>query len=331
MPRIKTTEGKVVTGPVPWARPGSGCTLMFEAFAMALIEREIPVNRVAEILGVNPQRVWTVFNHWVGKARASDDPSTITRLGVDETSTKKGHHYVTPGVDLDASRVIHVTEGKGQATLKDIRKHLENKGVPGEQVKQLSMDLSPAFIAGAAKSFPSAEITFDRFHVVKLLNEAMDKVRKAERKEHDALKGQKYTFLKNRKNLSDKQEKSLAEMIQLYPTLGEAYRLKVLFNDLWEMPNKPAANAFLTQWCNEVEDAKIPAFMAFAKTVKAHWSGIAHFVESRITNAILEGINSKVQLAKRRARGFRNTKNFINMIYFLCGKMKFEYPLYSTY
>ena len=119
-------------------------------------------------------------------------------------------------------------------------------------------------------------------------------------------------------------------MIELYPTLGKAYRLKVLFNDLWGMPNKTAATTFLTQWCNAAEEAKIPAFMAFAKTVKGHWSGIIHFVESRITNGLLEGINSKVQLAKRRARGYRNTNNFINMIYFLCGKMKFNYPLYFT-
>ena len=144
------------------------------------------------------------------------------------------------------------------------------------------------------------------------------------------MKGHKYTFLRNRQNLSDKQEKSLSEMIELYPNLGKAYRLKVLFNDLWEMPDKAAATTFLTNWCDEVEEAKIPAFMAFAKTVRGHWSGIIHFVESRITNGILEGINSKVQLAKRRARGYRNTGNFINMIYFLCGKMKFDYPLYFT-
>jgi transposase len=330
VPRIKKSDGKVVTVIVPWARPGSGFTLMFEAFAMALIEREMPVNRVAEILGVNPQRVWTVFNHWVRKARQSDDPSTITRLGVDETSAKKGHAYVTLGVDMDASRVIHVCEGKGKATLRSIQQHLESKGVSAEQITQLSMDLSPSFIAGAAASFPSAAITFDRFHVVKLLNEAMDKVRKAERKEHDELKGHKYTFLKNRKNLSEKKEKSLAEMIQLYPTLGEAYRLKVLFNDLWGMPDKLAATAFLTQWCNEVEAAKIPFFTTFAKTVKAHWSGIIHFVESHITNGILEGINSKVQLAKRRARGYRNINNFINMIHFLCGKLTFDHPCYFT-
>ncbi|MBU6994028.1 ISL3 family transposase [Ferrovum myxofaciens] len=330
VPRIKTTDGKVLTVDVPWSRPGSGFTLLFEAFAMALIEREMPVNRVAEILGVNPQRVWAVFNHWIAQARDADDPSSITRLGVDETSSRKGHKYVTLGVDLETARVIHACEGKGKETLKNIQQHLESKGAPKEQITQLSMDLSPAFIAGAAESFPAAAITFDRFHVVKLLNEAMDKVRRVERIEHEELKGHKYTFLRNRQNLSDKQEQSLSEMIELYPNLGKAYRLKVLFNDLWEMPNKAAATTFLTNWCNEVEEAKIPAFMAFSKMVRGHWSGIIHFVESRITNGILEGINSKVQLAKRRARGYRNTGNFINMIYFLCGKLKFSYPLYFT-
>ena len=330
VPPIKTSDGKVVTVNVPWSRPGSGFTLLFEAFAMALIEREMPVSRVAEILGVNPQRVWTLFNHWIEKARKSDDVSSISQLGVDETSSRKGHKYVTLGVDLEKSRVIHACTGKGKATLKSIQQRLESKGVAAAQITQLSMDLSPAFIAGAAESFPAAAITFDRFHVVKLLNEAMDKVRKVERLEHDDLKGHKYTFLKNRQNLTDKQEKSLTDMIELYPNLGKAYRLKVLFNDLWEMQSKELASAFLTDWCDEVEEAKIPAFMAFAKMVKGHWSGIIHFVESRITNGILEGINSKVQLAKRRARGYRNTDNFINMIYFLCGKMKFDYPLYFT-
>ncbi len=330
VPRIKTPEGKVRTVEVPWARPGSGFTLLFEALALAMIEREMPVNRVAEMLKVNPQRIWTIFNHWISKAKAADDISSLTQLGIDETSSKKGHKYVTLGVDLDESRVIYVTEGKGKATLHNIQHHLEDKGVEKEQVEQISMDLSPSFIAGAAEAFPAAEITFDRFHVVKLLNEAMNKVRIDERKEHDALKGHKYTFLRNRENLTNKQEASLAEMIDLYPTLGQAYRLKELFNDLWTMPDKFSAEAFLKQWCAEVESSKIPAFMKFAKTVRSHWIGIIHFIETQITNGILEGINSKIQLAKRRARGYRNIDNFINMIYFLCGKLKFDYPLYFT-
>ncbi|GFO76821.1 transposase, ISL3 family [Bathymodiolus platifrons methanotrophic gill symbiont] len=330
VPRITTTDGKVRTVEVPWARPGSGFTLLFEAMAWALIEREMPVNRVAEMLKVNPQRIWTIFNHWIGKAKIADEVSSITQLGIDETSSKKGHKYVTLGVDLDESRVIFVTEGKGKATLHNLQEHLENKGVEKEQIEQICRDLSPSFIDGAAEAFPSAEITFDRFHVVKLLNEAMNQVRISERKEHDALKGHKYTFLRNRENLTNKQEVSLAEMIDLYPTLGQAYRLKELFNDLWSMPDKVSAEAFLKQCCEEVEKSKISAFMKFVKTVRSHWSGIIHFVETKITNGILEGINSKVQLAKRRARGYRNINNFINMIYFLCGKLKFDYPLGFT-
>lgn len=330
VPRITTSEGKVRTIDVPWARAHSGFTLLFEAFALALIEREMPIARVAQILGVHPQRIWTVFDHWVGKARTNDDPSSIRRLGVDETSSKKGHSYVTIGVDLDASRVIHATEGKGKQCIHSIAQHLRNKGVMPEQIEQLSMDLSPAFIAGAAESFPKASITFDRFHVVKLLNEAMNKVRIDERKEHAALKNHKYTFLKNKATLSDKKRQALEEMITLYPTLGAAYRLKELFNDLWTMSDRPTVNAFLNDWCIQVEQAKIPAFQKFVNTLRAHWSGIIHFVESNITNAILESINSKIQLAKRRARGFRNAKNYINMIYFLCGKLTFSYPRYFT-
>lgn len=330
VPRIRTGSGQVETVAVPWARPGSGFTLLFEALAMALIEREMPVNRVAELMRVNPQRIWTVFNHWVCEGRQQDDPSGITRLGVDETSTRKGHNYITVGVDLDARRVVHATEGKGKETLSQIQKHLASHEVKPSQITDVSIDLSPAFIAGVGEAFPDAAITFDHFHVTQLLNKAMDKVRKLERKEHADLKGHKYTFLKNYDNLSEQQEQSLAAFITLYPTLGTAYRLKVLFNDLWTMPDRKTAEAFLQQWCDEVDAAGIPAFQTFANTVRAHWSGIIRFVESHISNGILEGINHKIQLAKRRARGFRNTRNLINMVYFLCGKLEFSYPRYST-
>ena len=156
MPCITTTDGKVRTVDVPWARSCSGFTLLFEGLALALSEREMPVNPVAERLTVNPQCIWTIFKHWISKAKAADDRGTITQLGVDETSTKKGHHYVTLGVDLNDARVIPVTEGKGKATLQSIQQHHESKGVDKEQVAQISMDLLPSFIAGAADSFSAA-------------------------------------------------------------------------------------------------------------------------------------------------------------------------------
>lgn len=330
VPRIKTKDGKVKLVEVPWSRSGNGFTLLFEAYVMALIESEMPINKIGQLIKENPHRLWTIFNYWIKRAYDADELRTPKKLGLDETSKKKGHDYITLAVDLDERRVLHITEGKDKNAVKAVKSYLESKGIDVNKVREASMDMSPSFISGVTEYFPNADIHFDRFHVVKLLNEAMDKVRQAERKEHDELKGHKYTFLKNRDNLSDKKQKALNKLITLYPTLGEAYRLKELFNDLWEMDDEEEATHFLVDWCKEVEKSDISPFKQFVKTVKSHWTGIVNFCETEINNGVLEGINSKVQLAKRRARGYRCTENFINMIYFLCGKLKFDYPLYST-
>jgi transposase len=330
VPRITTSTGQVKLVETSWSRPGSGFTLLFEAYVMALIESEMPINKIGQLVGENPHRMWTIFNHWVEKAYSSDQPKAMEKLGLDETSRRKGHDYITIAVDLDERRVVHATPGKDIAAVKAIKEYLVSKSVAVDEIKDASIDMSPSFISGITKHFPEAEIHFDRFHVVKLLNEAMDEVRKVERKEHEELKGQKYTFLKNQENLSTKRREELSRLIKLFPTLGEAYRLKELFNDLWDMDSQEEATQFLVEWCREVESSKIEPFKQFAKSIKAHWTGIVNFCETRINNGILEGINNKIQLAKKRARGYRCVKNFINMIYFLCGKLEFDYPLYSS-
>ena len=330
VPRIMTSEGKVITVAVPWAREGSGFTLLFEAFAMMLIESEMPIKKVAKLLHVYDKRIWRVFSYWVRKAVAKDSCGALTQLGIDETSTKRGHHYVSVGVDLEERRVVAVVKGKGKESVKQISDAIRARNAEPGAITDVSIDLSPAFIAGSHEQFVNAQITFDRFHVVKLLNEAMDKLRRQERVEHEALKGHKYTFLRKPENLGEKKKAALETLIKSYPTLGEGYRLKTLFDDLWRQPDEPAARAFIHSWCEQVEQAKITTFMQFANTVRAHLSGIVRFASSRLSNGILEGINSKIQLAKRRARGYRNIDNFMHMIHFLCGKLKFDYPLYST-
>lgn len=330
VPRIKTSDGKVQNVDVPWARPNSGFTLLFEAFAMLLMENEMPVNKAAVILKVYPKRIWTIFNYWINLALSKDEQSGVSSIGIDETSRKKGHDYVTVAVDLEKRRVLFVTEGKDEKTIDRLREHLVKKEVVPEQIEQVSIDMSPAFIVGISNNFPKAEITFDRFHIVKLLNEAMDKVRKDERREHEYLKGHKYTFLKSNKHLSESQKQHREELIELYPTLGEAYRLKELFNDFWNFSDFGEAVCFLAYWCDLVEDSAIIHFKKFVNTINAHWTGVINYIKSKISNGILESINSKIQLAKRRARGFRNINNFINMIYFIAGKLKYDYPLFST-
>jgi transposase len=140
--------------------------------------------------------------------------------------------------------------------------YLETKSCPKEQIKQVSIDLSPAFIAGTSDNFPNAAITFDRFHIKKLLNNAMDEatvatVRKCERKEHQDLKGHRYLFLKNNSKLKDKQKQERIKFITLYPVLGEAFRLKELFDDFWDFKDLDEATAFLALWCDLVNQTSI--------------------------------------------------------------------------
>ncbi len=329
--RIPRTESKtdgIKTVPVPWARPGSGFTLMFEAFSMLLIEKEMPINSVASILRVTAPRIWRMFKYWVTRAINNDDLSNVEKVGIDETSKKKGHNYITIGVDFDSNRVIHVCPGKGASTVGSIADSLDKKGGDSSLVSDIGIDMSPAFISGAMKYFPNASITFDKFHVNKMINEAIDTVRKQERKLHLGLKGAKYIFLKGANKLSARERDLKYELLQTYPALADAHRLKELFMDFWEYDNEEEASSFLAYWCDLAGESGVSAFQKVANMVKSHWSGIVNYTKSKITNGVLEGINSKIQLAKKRARGYRNTENFICMIYFIAGKLKFDYPHY---
>ena len=327
VPRVKQKDGKVVTQQVSWARKGSGFTLLFEAYSMLLIEHEMPVKKASDIMGVYPQRLWNIFSFWVSKAHDADKIEELATVGFDETSSKKGHNYVTTMVDIEQRRVLFASPGKGADNIKESVEYLKDKSVDVKCIKQVSIDMSPAFISGCLEHLPQAAVTFDKFHVIKEVNNAMDELRKAERKGNDMLKGHRYTFLKNKLIPKLQIERDL--LLEMYPKLGQGYRLMHLFKDFWDIENKEEAEGYLAYWCDIASESKIGPFIKVANTIKAHWRGILNYIESKINNGILEGINSKIQLAKKRARGYRNINNFINMIYFTCGKLKFDYPLYS--
>ncbi len=326
VPRIKNKAGEVKTIIVPWASKNSGFTLLLEAFMMSLIECEMPVSSVAKLIGELDQRVWNVFHRYVRQARKQADYSGITKIGVDETSSKRGHNYVTIGVDLEKRRVFEAVKGKDAATIAALSVFLEDHGSPFDEVAQVSIDMSPAFIAGTNQFWPNADLTFDRFHVNQVVQKALDELRKTERADCKGLKGIKYTLLKNPENLKETAKKNLQSVITLYPKIGEGYRLKELLREFWQFDDSEKAERFLQDWCDQAQNSAIIPFQKAANTLKNHWDGILNYVKSKISNGILEGINSKVQLAKRRARGYRNIDNFISMILFIAGKLDFSIP-----
>ena len=174
----------------------SGFTLLFEAYAMLLIENEMSVSKATKKVKVYPQRLWRVFDFWISITHTEDKISGLENVGFDETSTKKGHNYVIILVDMQDRRVLFATEGKGADTIQKSVAYLETKDVKVEEIKNVCIDMSPAFISGCEKYMPNTAITFDKFHVVKEVNKAMDDVRKNERRANFELEGHKYTYFK---------------------------------------------------------------------------------------------------------------------------------------
>ena len=192
-PRVKCDLcGKIRTVIVDWSRQSSGFTWFFEAEVIELM-KEMPVAAVARKVGEHDTRLWRVFHYYVDRAMNQMDFSKTSRMAIDETSSRRGHEYVTLFVDIDTKTVMFVTEGKGSQVLKAFSGFLKEKEINPENISEVCSDMSPAFIKGVESEFPKAHITFDKFHVMKLVNEALDHVRRQEQMEQPALK--KNTFL----------------------------------------------------------------------------------------------------------------------------------------
>lgn len=181
VPRVKCPNSgcgvKLVQ--VPWARSGSGFTLLFEALVMTMV-RDMPVNVSASLFAVTDKRLWRVLDSYVALARAQEDHSEVRRVGFDETSAKRGHDYVTLFFDLDARKLIFGAEGRDSATVKEFVADLKAHGGVPENITDAAIDMSAAFIKGVKEQLPKAETTFDPFHVIKLMNDSLAKIRAEE-------------------------------------------------------------------------------------------------------------------------------------------------------
>ena len=203
-PRVKCAHCGIHRVAVPWARPDSGFTLLFEAFVMTLA-KSMPVLAVARLVNEHDTLIWRMVTHYVDAARAKADHSTVTQAGVDETASRRGQDYVSLFVDLELRKVLFATPGKDASTVAVFAQDLKAHGGDPKAVTEVSADMSQAFAKGIAASLPNAQITFDKFHVVSLVNNAVEKVRRLERIDHPELVGSRYVWLKNPENLTARQ------------------------------------------------------------------------------------------------------------------------------
>lgn len=320
-PRVECARCGIKLVEVPWGRHGSGFTLLFEAYLLALC-RQMPVAAVARLVGEHDTRIWRVLDHYVERARAEMDHSAVEKVGMDETASKRGHHYISLFVDLEEARVLFATEGRDAGVLGSFRGDFEAHGGSAERVRELSMDMSPAYLKGAREHFPSAAITYDKFHVIRLLNEAIDQVRRAEQKERVELKGSRWVWAKNPANWTAGQQQTYERLspAKLNLKTARAYRIKLALQEFYTQP-RWQAEAYLKRWYFWATHSRLPSVIAAARSIKRHWEGVLRWFDSNVTNAVLEGINSLIQAARARARGYRSTRNMITMLYLIAGKL----------
>ncbi len=325
-PRINCTKCGVRLVTVPWARPGSGFTLLFEGFAMALA-MHLPVAVAAKrFLKITDQRLWRIVFHYVEAAVARMDLADVSRVAIDETAAKRGQDYITLVVDIDGRRVVFVADGRIADTVRQFADHLEDHGGDASRIKQASTDMSAAFIKGVTENLTEAEITFDRFHVMKLIGHAIDEVRRDEVKAQPELKGTRYLWTKNAVNLTARQSTVLDALSSTNLKTARAWRMRLAFQEIYDQPTRGWAEIFFDKWIGWAKRSRLDAMKAVARTMEKHRDGILAWFDSGISNGLIEGINSLVQAAKAKARGYRNSKTLKAVTYLIAGKLDLRLP-----
>jgi transposase len=322
VPRVKCPEHRVKQVQVPWARGRSDFTLLFEALVMALV-KEMPVKAIARLVDEHDTKIWRVVHYYVDRAVEAQDLGGMAELGIDDTSFRKGQSYMSVFCDLDVSerRAVFVADGRGQETVEQFAGFLGAHGGCRENIREVCQDMSQPYLAGVRDNLPRAEVTFDRYHVKQKLSEAIDTVRRAEAKEHkQLLKNTRYLWLKRPKNLTAKQLDWLDQLLQHPLNTVRAYEQALKFDDFYEL-DADAAEEYLRRWVQEARAAELEPLIEFAEMLESHWQGVIRWHHSRVSNGLLEGLNSLVQAAKRRARGYRSSRNYKTMIYLVAGKL----------
>ena len=324
-PRITCPDCGVKQIAVPWARAGSGFTLLFEALAMTLMTA-MPVAAAARLVGEHDTRMWRVLHHWVEQARERADYADVKRVAIDETAARRGHDYVSLFVDIDQRRVLFVTEGRGADTVEAFADDLEAHNGDASRIKQVCIDMSAAFVKGVTDNLTEAEITFDKFHAVKLVNDAVDKVRRAESKRRPELKRSRYLWLRNEPSLSAEARANLAALTRLHLKTVRAYQIRLAFQELYRQPNWDWGALFLDRWYSWAIRSRLEPIKEAARTVMRHRDGILAWFDSQIANGLIEGINSLIQAAKAKARGYRSTRTLKAITYLIAGKLHLKLP-----
>ena len=338
VPRVACTAcGKTSQVSVPWAREGSGFTLLFEALSLSLCQG-LPVRQAARLLRVRDKQLWGRVEHYVREARLRQCMRSVCQVGIDETSLRRGQDYVTVVHDLEAKRLLFATPGRDHETVGRFAEDLVAHGGELSAIAHACIDMSAAYAKGIGASLPNAQISYDRFHVVALANQAMDEVRSSEwktesRRVHEALgaldarerRSILWAMRRNPATWSEKQTQAMHWLQRANLKSARAWRLKMGLREVFARARSHndagQAAADLKRWIGWARRSRLDPFKRLGATLRDHFEGVVRGMLDDRSNAFVEAMNGLMQQAKRAARGYRTTENFIAIAYLRLGKL----------
>jgi len=322
VPRVECPQHGVKQVRAPWAEPGSQFTALFERVAIDLL-RECSVAGAADLLRISWDEAWGIKKRAVRRGLARRAVGEVKHVGVDEKAVAKGHRYLTVVADLDRGQ-LYLAEGRNGASLDGFWEGLGPAGRRG--IEAIAMDMWEPYIQSTCRHVPGAEekIVFDKFHIVKHLHEAVDRVRRVEQRALQGvadgrLTGTKYLWLMRPQDMSREQRARFRELCASDLRVARAWALKERFRQLWEYRYVGAAQRFFRRWFWRATHSRLGPMARVAWLIRRHLPNVLTYLRHRITNAGLEAVNATIQWVKKTARGFRNVEHFKTAIYFHCG------------
>ena len=327
VPRCNCSDCGVKTINVPWAEPHGRFTLLFEAFAIEVLQASKSLDAGRKLLRLSWDSAHTIMERAVQRGLESRDLSEVEYLGIDEKSFLKGHNYLTVLNDLEQGRVLDVVPERTEEACRELISQVLVTPYSRYKIEAVAMDMWPAFTKAVNRLLERADIVFDRFHISQYLNKAVDQVRRSEHKkllkEGDrSLVGTRYSLTRSAHTRTEKHEATLDDLCGRNLKTSRAWALKESFVHFWESRNAAFAEGIFRDWYQWAVRCQLPPMVKVAKMLKKHLAGLMSYFEHRITNAVSEGLNSKIQSIKASARGFRNFENYRIRILFCCGKLE---------
>lgn len=323
-PRCQCAACGVKTATVPWADKHARCTLLFDAFAIEVLQAAASVQAAAKLLGLSWDEAHTIMQRAVARGLEQRKLTGVRHVGLDEKSFRKGQDYVTTLTDLDGARVIDVAPGRTEEAADQVWKSLSKR--QRKQVQAVAIDMWQAYENSAQTHAPQAAVVHDKFHVSKHLNAAVDRVRRQEHKRlkadgDDRLTGTRFLWLHTPEALDDDRSAQLEALRRETLQTSRAWGLKDYFRWFWTHTEAEGGAAFFADWYSWAIRSRLEPMKQVARMLKTRLPKLLSWFEHRITNAMSEGFNSRIQTLKANARGFRNFENYRTRILFFCGKL----------